>query len=222
MADIGRIVAKLRFTAGPVERVYLNAESVSTHFTGSFGTISNWVVSLSKGGKAGLAIPLVTAGANLETTNQITLDIANPLAQALILATALRDDQRLRDPLTARDGDYVLVTGAGCVRHPEVRPSGNWHPDKRCEPTEALEQRRADSEQFHRAFGDQARVWLLTVQTPAGNAVATTDSRWLDDRSIPRFFHRDWTLFGTLEDKIDGIPVVAPISVLMPVGGSAD
>jgi hypothetical protein len=57
------------------------------------------------------------------------------------------------------------------------------------------------------------RMWLLVLT--AGDeiqAAAVLNSHWIDDALIS-YVHHSWSLFGTLRERINDVPVLAAIHV---------
>jgi hypothetical protein len=215
MPRVSREIKNLQFVAQHTERVYLNEERTHDRFTLFHGAIATWV---SKGtAKGGLSLKLGGFGpqAEIGSENQVTYDITDPMAQAMLLLTALQDNNTVKGLDDANVLEYVLVSGESCLRHPSV-PSKRWHTDA-CMPTEELEERREDAELWHRPFNDHARVWLLMIQRSdgIGRAAGVLDQKWVNDGVIPRFLHRSWTTFGVLQDRVGDVPLIAPIAVFL-------
>jgi hypothetical protein len=167
--------------------------------------------------KGGLSLKLAGFGpqAEIGRENQVTYDITDPIAQAMLLLTALQDNNTVKGLDDANVLEYVLVSGESCLRHPSV-PSKRWHTDA-CMPTDELEEYRADAELWHRPFHDHARVWLLMIQRSdrIGRAAGVLDQKWVNDGVIPRFLHRSWTTFGVLQERVGDVPLIAPIVVFL-------
>jgi hypothetical protein len=211
--QVGRDLPKLHFRAQHTERVYLNEERAHDRFTSLFGAIATWVSKATKEGS--VSLPIIPLGAAVGSENAVTYDITNPVAQALLIRAAL-EDKRLVRPLDAAEPlEYVVVRGESCLRHPAVIPRLKWHTEA-CTPTDELEGMRADAELVHRAFNRRASVWLLMIlRDDGGRAAAVVDQKWLNDQAIPRFFHKSWTTFGVLQDRVGDVPLIAPISVFI-------
>jgi hypothetical protein len=214
MSDVGKKIETLRFVAQHVEPAYLHKDRVRDRFTASFGAISAWVAKASTtgGGKlGGLGIEVEGRG---ERADEVTYDITNPIAQAMLIRASVEGQQMIRKLEEAEVLEYVVVAGKSCFRHPSL-PEAGWHTGA-CEPTDELERQRADAELFHKPFDPSASVWILMVQLPTGGrAAAVVDRKWVNDGVVPRFFHRSWTTFGVLQDRIGDTPLIAPISVFV-------
>jgi hypothetical protein len=221
MSRVSQQISELHFVAQPAERVYLNEERAHDHFTGLFGAISQWIAKASREGTVKLGALGVGLEGALGRGDEVTFDITDPVAQAMVMRRALEDQGRVKAVSDAEVHDYVVVAGESCLRHPAVKPQGEWH-TTRCEPTEELEAQRADAELFHKVFNSAAMVWLLMVLiNDERRAAGVLDQKWLNDQAIPRWFHRTWTTFGVLQDRIGDVPLIAPIAVFVHHGASS-
>jgi hypothetical protein len=210
MSSVGKELERLKFVAQHVEPAYLNKESVHDRFTASSGAISAWVTKASKGGGGKVGLSFIEVEGQAEAANEVTYDITDPIAQAMLLRASVEASQMLRPLDEANMLEYVLVSGPSCLRHPSL-PEARWHTEA-CAPTDELEEQRADAELFHKPFDPHAMVWLLMVQLSEGRrAAAVVDRKWVNDRVVPRFFHRIWTTFGVLQNRIGDVPLLAPI-----------
>ena len=214
MGAIDAEIGKLRFVAQDVETAYLNEQRAHERFTASSGAIASWVSSARREG--GVRVGLWGAGVDAQrrSGDEVTYDITDPIAQAMLLRASVESRGLLRDLDEARELEYVLVSGDGCYRHSSL-PEAKWH-SAACEPTDELEEARARSEVLRKPFDEQAMIWLLMIQlADGGRAAALADRRWINDGVIPRFFHRRWTAFGVLEDRAGDTPLITPIHVFV-------
>jgi hypothetical protein len=136
----------------------------------------------------------------------------------MLLQTSVEDRKEVMPLDSAAVGQYVLVRGDSCYRHSSL-PEAKWH-SPACDPPVDLEEWRSGAEELRAPFknetGQPPMVYLLMVQLPTGDrAAALADLRWINDGVIPRKFHRPWTIFGTLEDKVGDIPLITPIHVVV-------
>jgi hypothetical protein len=214
MSHVGKEIKSLKFIGQHLERAYLNEQRVHERFTASSGAISAWVAKVSKKGDLKLGVPVIQFGGGAESANEVTYDITDPVAQALLLRASVEGAKMVKPLEKASALQYVVVSGLSCFRHPSL-PEAGWHTPA-CQPTEELEKRRADAELFHKPFDEGASVWLLMMQLPGGGIAACVgDRKWVNDGVIPCFFHRSWTTFGVLEDRIGSAPLITPISVFV-------
>jgi hypothetical protein len=100
----------------------------------------------------------------VEGANEVTYDIKDPVAQALILRAVLEDSPLLRPLDKARPLEYILVTGESCLRHPSMARV---------------------AQRLNRRMGPELPVFGVTVDqdrsptvsdTPASRSPATPDS----------------------------------------------
>jgi hypothetical protein len=55
------------------------------------------------------------------------------------------------------------------------------------------------------------RMWLLTLGLDSDvTAAAILNSLWISD-AIVSYIHADWSIFGTLRERIGGVPTLAAI-----------
>ena len=205
---------ELTFVARDVESAYLNQQRAHERFLASSGAISTLVKRASNegGGKVGIG------GTGLEATTgrarEVTYDISDPFAQALLLRTSVEDRGLLRALGQAKRGEYVEVTGESCYRHSSL-PEAQWHTSNNCAPADELEQWREGAEQLRAPFNEAGgpSVYLLMIQLPGGSRAAALAGRTnINDTVIPRQFHRPWTTFGTLEEEqVGDTPLITPI-----------
>jgi hypothetical protein len=178
VSRVGKEIESLKFVAEHVEPAYLNKERVHDRFTASFGAISAWVAKASKGGSGKLGGVVIGLEGRGDSADEVTYDITDPIAQAMLIRASVEGRQMLKTPDEANILEYVLVSGESCFRHPSL-PEAGWH-SKACEPTDELERQRADAELFHKPFDPHAMVWLLMVQlSSGGRAAAVVDRKWV-------------------------------------------
>jgi hypothetical protein len=216
---------KLRFAAGPIQSFYLNEDRVNERFTSHLGAITSWTRTAGKEAGGGIDLKVVKAEVKGSGGSDVTYGIDDPLARALLLRHGLERAGVIRKPEAATVvGEYVIASGRACLRHPEAEkgyPPGLVD-HSQCIPAmdpryRKLDFDRARAEAVRLALAGPAqtndRMWLLVLTS--GNeilAAAVLNSLWINDAMIS-YLHFRWTMFGTLRERIDNVPVLAAIHV---------
>src|SRR6266536_5340200 len=119
MTRVRQTINRLEFVAQHSERLYLNEERTHDRFTLLFGAIEEWIAKAMKEGGASLGpFHYIGLQAKLGSSNDVKFNITNPVAQAMLLRTALQDQKLVKEPNEAGLLEYVLVSGKSCMRHP--------------------------------------------------------------------------------------------------------
>jgi hypothetical protein len=223
---------KLRFSAGPLQSLYLNEDRVNERFISHLGAITAWTRSAEKGGSGGIDLKLVKGEVKGGLGNQITYGVDNPLARALLLREALQTAGVVRMPQSATVGQYVIASGQACLRHPTMEEGNEYllsqmqlagcvpDTDPRYEQLE-LDRSRAEAVRLALAgpAGSNDRMWLLTLSHGDQiHSASVLNSRWLND-AIISYMNTSWTMFGTLREQIGGVPTLAAIHVWVTMPG---
>lgn len=221
MSGLAEELLKLRFVPGPLQSLYLNRDRVAERFTSHLGAISEWTRRSEGEGGIGVDIKVVKADVRMGGGNEVSYDLHDFTVRALLLRGALQAAGVIRSPEEASVGQYVVCSGRACLRHPDLLPPG-LIPHEGClvdtDPRFlALELDRARQETFRLALAGPAssndRMWLLILGPGADvTAAAILNSLWFNI-SITSYIHFDWTMFGTLRERIDGVPTLAAIHV---------
>lgn len=215
---------KLRFVPRPLESLYLNTDRVTERFTSHLGAISEWTRRSEGEGGVGLDIKVVKADVRRGGGNEISYDLHDATVRALLLRDALQAAGVIHSPETATVGQYVVCSGRSCLRHPNFPPGLITH--EGCLPDTdprflALEQDRARAEALRLALAGPAsvndRMWLLTLGSDSNVTVAAIlNTLWINDAVIS-YVHTNWAMFGTLRERIGGVPTLAAIHVWVDV-----
>lgn len=224
MVDLANELLKLRFMAGPVESLYLNVDRVNERFVSHVGAISEWIRTAETEGGGGVDLKVVSAEATKSAGNQITYDVSQPFVRSLLLRESLTAQGWVTAAAAATEGQYVLCDGDACLRSPQLgnrfpprlirhRP---WCPDDSDPLAQRLEDERAMEEAVLSALAGRKRkdqLWLLLlVSGDAVRAAAVLNSRWISDAVIS-YWHKPWVIFGTVRERVDGVPLIAAIHV---------
>jgi hypothetical protein len=221
MADLGQDLLNLRFVPGPLQSLYLNNDRVAERFTSHLGAIIGWTRQAKVGGGGGVDLKVVKGDIKGERGNELSYDLSDITVRALLLRDALQDANVIRSPEQATVGQYVICSGRACLRHPNLLPPGLISHEGCLPETDprfvALEQDRARAEAYRLALAGPAssndRMWLLTLGPGADvTAAAVLNSLWINDAFVS-YIHTDWTMFGTLRERIGGVPTLAAIHV---------
>jgi hypothetical protein len=213
-------LANLTFTARRIERLYLNKERTLDRFTTHLGAISEWASkATTEAGVAAGVMQFFNVQTKVGAGDDIKYDLRNPVAQALLLQSAVQAQNLLVAMDDATLNDYVLVDGKCCLRHPDAPPAPTHV--SACAPSPALEAQRAEEERwlkFMRPGASDARAWLVVVQRDnTVPATAVADEKWLSPNGMSSYAgaHRHAVLFGALQARIGDFPLIAPISLFL-------
>src|SRR5690348_8493986 len=107
MNGVADEILKLRFSAGPLQSLYLNQDRVNERFISHLGSISSFTQSAGKAKGGGVDLKIVKADAQVSDGNQIMYSIADPVARALLLREALQAEGVVHTSESATVGQYV-------------------------------------------------------------------------------------------------------------------
>jgi hypothetical protein len=215
---------RLRFAAIPLQSMYLNADRVNERFIGHLGAITEWTRRAERGKGGEVDLKLIRGKADKRDADNITYSLDSPVAQALVLREALQGQGDLRSQDAATVGQYVVVSGRACMRNPELERSipPEFVLHEGCPSIEnatyqrmELDRGAAEAMRIALAGPEQVtdRMWLLTLTEGAEfQAASVLNSIWIDDAVIS-YMHHEWTMFGTVRNRIDDVPVLAAIHV---------
>ncbi|WP_043687408.1 hypothetical protein [Streptomyces xylophagus] len=221
MADesLTDVLARLRFTAGPVETLYLNELRVGERFVSHLGVIESYTRTAHRQVGGELGVGVVKLSGARSTEDGITYTLREPIAQALVLRESLAQDGSLhRSARHPHPGDYVQLSGRACLSHPTRYP----HDD--CLPTHtaaypALEAERARQECWLQALGSPgATMWLLVLDDGPKLSAAVLASGWLRDNAVTSYVHTHWEAFGVVEKVIDSVPLLSALHIAVDHG----
>jgi hypothetical protein len=217
--SVAEVQKGLSFVSGPVELVYLNETRVHDCFIGQLGAISSFTKTATK--EAGFETPVVKLSGGLSHQANVTWNLdKEPIAQALVLRSALESQGKLNGPDCTTSGSYISFAGIAHISRPDAfeREHEDWlsRGQQRPHLYSKLEVERAKIEERARIMEDlQVDLWLLTLSE--GNAVcaATLDKRWLKSAAHhwlgPDF---RWEIFGVLRDVHEtGVPFLVALDV---------
>lgn len=219
MADsVAELFSRLRFRSRPVETLYLNETRVHDNFYGQVGAIESFSRAATKDGA--LEAPVVKISASVSSEASVTWTLSDPIAQVLVLRSALESQNLVRGENNAKPGDYIAHSGAGLVSRPEM--FDDLHRDSLEDHAglyEALEAERAKQEDIARVIEDpDKKLWLLTVREGNSVCAAILDNVWL--RPVfghwinPGYAAAPWEIFGLCRRIHDsGVPMVATLYV---------
>jgi hypothetical protein len=227
MDNIAEEILGLRFSSGPIQSLYLNEDRVNENFTIQLGAVATLVRSAGQQGMGTLNFKIVEVGKQKTAGNEIHYDLHDPLARALTLRTALQSEGLIQTPDDAAVGQYVVGSGAASLRSPDLGAFHSVFPhimedDPRIQE---LERDRAASEAMRIALAGPAatsdRMWLLTLTVDDQIAAASVlNTRWIDDSVISYISTTfKWHIFGTLRQRISGVPLLAAIHVWIDLDG---
>jgi hypothetical protein len=227
MEDVAEEILGLRFSSGPIQSLYLNEDRVNENFTIQLGAVATLVRGAGRQGGGTLNLKVVELNKQKTASNEIQYDLHDPLARALVLRTALRSENALHTPGDAAIGQYVVGSGLACLRSPDLEA---FYPiDHQCIPDtdprmRELERDRVVSEAMRIALAGPTatsdRMWLLTLADGDRIVVASVlNTRWIDG-SVISYNHTEfkWHIFGTLRQRISGIPALAALHVWIELG----
>lgn len=221
MNGLAEELLRLRFVPRPLQSLYLNVDRVTERFTSHLGAISEWTRRSEAEGGVGVDLKVVKADVRAGGGNELSYDLHDITVRALLLRDALQAAGAIRSPEQATVGQYVVCSGRACLRQPDLVPPGLITHEACLADTDprflALELDRVRAEAFRLALAGPAssndRMWLLTLGPGADViAAAVLNSLWINDAVIS-YIHADWTMFGTLRERIGGVPTLAAIHV---------
>lgn len=222
---------QLQFSAQTPQVLYLNCDRVDTLFVARLGAIKEFEnqVGLEAEGKLGvkLRFPGAEVGGGVagggSRGSSVTYTLAKPIAQALVLETQLANEGTIAPVETAQRGDYVSATGMACFLRPGEDPPGRsreqlhrpWCLGEQDARLVALEAERSLQE-----YDSKGReYWLLVLQHENGEIVAASviDASWFDINTKSSYIrqHLPTVAFGLLERRIEGIPLLSAIIVMV-------
>jgi hypothetical protein len=229
MNGVADELLKLRFSAGPLQSLYLNEDRVNERFIGHLGAITAWTRSAEKGGGGGVDLKVVKADVKGSAGNQVTYGLNDPIVRALLLREALQGEGVVRPPQSAAVGQYVIASGQSCLRHPDLQFAPEFLLNAGCPPDddpryEELELDRSRAEAVRLALAGPAssndRMWLLMLSHGRQiQAASVLNTRWVNDAVIS-YLNKSWTIFGTLREAIGGVPTLAAIHVWVTMPGN--
>jgi hypothetical protein len=216
--SIAELLDRLRFVSRPVEALYLNEDRVHDNFIGQLGAIESFTRTAAKEGS--LEAPVIKIGTRISSESGVSWSLSDPLAQVLVLQSALESQKLVDEIHAARPGHYVAFTGVGSVSRPGMFDDA--HRERLRNHTllyKGLEAERAKQESAARIIHDSKNSrWLLTVSEGISVCAATLDSRWLR----PAFNHwldpdyavAPWEIFGLCRRIHEtGVPMIAALYV---------
>lgn len=222
MSGLADDLLKLRFVPRWLQSLYLNADRVNERFTSHLGAIEAWTRRAEQEGGGGVDLKVVKADVRGGRGDELSYDLQDITVRALLLRDALQAANVIRSPEKATVGQYVISSGRACLRHPDLlQPLVVAHDEKCLAEADprflALEQDRARAEAIRLALAGPAssndRMWMLTLgDGTTVTAAATLNSLWINDAVIS-YMHFDWTMFGTLRERIEGVPTLAAIHI---------
>lgn len=218
--SIAELLKKLSFVSRPVESIYLNEIRAHENFIGQLGAIESFTREAVKGAEVKGGIPFANIGGNLSSNAGVTWTLNDPIAQVLVLRTALEKENLLHDPDRAERGDYIRFAGQGFISRPGILADQHRQILEASRPDlyKELEADRAAKESVSQIIeGPESRLWLLTIDDGVSLCTATLDNHWLR----PAFRHWvgsgvPWEVLGIFRDRHStGIPLLAVIHVSM-------
>jgi hypothetical protein len=220
MNSITDDLLSLRFASGPVESMYLNEDRIEERFISHLGAITSWTRSARNEAGAGVNLEIVGGDKRKAKSDELTYDLHAALARALVLRTALQAENVIRPSGEAGVGQYVVASGAPCLRSPHFQSD---HEQGCIADTDvryqSLEADRARQEAMRLALagpgGTNDLFWLLMLTDGDElTAASVLNSRWIND-AVVSYVHMNmkWTIFGTLRERISGVPTLAAIHV---------
>jgi len=215
--SVAELLSRLRFVGEPVETLYLNQDRVRESFIGQLGAIESFTRTEAKEGS--VEIPIVKVGAGLASQAGVTWSLADPTAQALVLHAALRSQGALYDLQSVAPGRYTDFAGTGFVSRPGMLDDRHREAlQGRPGLYEALEAERTMQETLLRIMrGQEAIMWLLTVDDGASVCAAVLDNRWLSS-GAPSWIAADtesrWEVFALFRRRHENrVPLLAVLHV---------
>lgn len=224
MAGLAEELLNLRFVPRPLESLYLNDDRVTERFVGHLGSIGEWTRRAERDGSFGVDLKVINATGGLSRGNELSYDLHDITVRAILLREALQAANVIRSPEEATEGQYIICSGRACLRHPDMDPRLPIliNHDEEClaeaDPRfVALERNRASIESFRLALAGPApsndRMWLLTLGPGADVKAAAVLNSACIRFAASSYIHFNWTMFGTLRERIEGVPSLAAIHV---------
>jgi hypothetical protein len=211
---VADLLGKLRFDCTAVETLYLNQTRVRESFIGQLGAIESFTRTATKQGS--VEAPVIKFGAGLSAESGVTWTLTEPVAQALVLHTALQQEGALRPLAGAAPGSYVDVTGTGSISRPGMLDSAH-RSVLRSRPGlyGALEAERAAQENVLRMIeGADASMWLMTIGDGAELSASVLDERWLSRSASSWLTGYRWRVFAMVRRAHDtGVPLLATLHI---------
>jgi hypothetical protein len=228
MDNVAEEILGLRFSSGPIQSLYLNEDRVNENFTIQLGAVAALVRSAGNQGAGTLNFKIVEVSKQKAAGNEIHYDLHDPLARALTLRTALQSENLIQAPDNAAVGQYVVGSGVASLRSPDLGLFYSVYPQRILDDDpriQELERDRAASEAMRIALAGPGatsdRMWLLTLTDDDQIAAASVlNTRWIDDSVISYVSTMfKWHIFGTLRQRISGVPLLAAIHVWIELDG---
>lgn len=224
MAGLAEELLNLRFVPRPLESVYLNDGRVAERFVGHLGSIGEWTRRAQHEGGVGVDLKVINAHGTMGGGNELSYDLHDITVRAILLREALQAANVIHSPEEATAGQYVICSGRACLRHPDIDPRLPIliNHDEGClaeaDPRFiALERNRASIEAFRLALAGPApsndRMWLLTLGPGAAVKAAAILNSACIRFTASSYAHFDWTMFGTLRERIEGVPTLTAIHI---------
>jgi hypothetical protein len=197
--------------------LYLNVDRIRHRFTGYLGAIRDFSRSLerSAGGNPKVKAIFVEAGLEGSAASgpDISWDMANPLAQALVLRVFLAVNGELaNDVHGARSTAFVLARGPGLLSHPDSASLADGLPLDVAEDIKAEQER-----QMAIALDDHAapRYWPSYARTESGLAVSLLGVGSMFGTDVRSWIDADMTycMFGQKIKDRPGWTLLQPLHV---------
>jgi hypothetical protein len=229
VTNVADEVLRLRFTGRHVESMYRNDDRIRELFVGRIGAIARLTRAAAKGANGSIGLKgIAELAGERNWADTVEYDLHDPTAQALVLREALGNQHELHSAATAAPGQYVSVTGVSCLSRPTAEPGGfNFHPNCRdsSDPVfAALDQARAMQEALYRSMTPgEEQMWLLTISDANQDitAAAILLRHWINTNAFMSYMHMPWEMFGTLRERVAGVPMLAAIHVIARLDLSA-
>jgi hypothetical protein len=224
LADLQK---ELSFVSGPVESLYLNETRVHDCFIGQLGAISSFTKTATK--EAGFETPVIKLSGGLSNQSDVTWNLERqPIAQALVLRSALASQGQLYGPDCTTLGSYISFAGIAHISRPDAFDGDQqdwlWRQEQRPELYSKLEAERARIEGNSRIMeGPEVDLWLLTLSEGKSICAATLDKRWLQSAAHHWVgLNYRWEIFGILRDiQKTGVPFLVALDVHLSWRGNA-
>ena len=230
--SVAKTIEWLSFPQQAYPNLYLNRERIRHRFLTSQGAIREFSKTVARSAGANAKVKAVFAEAGVDVSGEsgqvVTYDVADPLAQVLILRANLDADKALhRDPVEASVTDFVLARGSGGLITPAELRAGTVGPGAEVIPPEAAEELLAEHRSQVAISTEEdtnPTYWGGYVATQHGLAVSLLGAASIVGTEVRTWKGREMTycIFGTKVSDWSTWTLVSPLHVWIEQPGKSE
>jgi hypothetical protein len=204
---VTEVVNRLRFVSSPAPAIYLNETLVREMFIANLGSINSFTEAAGGELSGSVGVSLISIGGSRSTESQIEYDMTNPLAQALVLHSALGAEGHVATPAVDTPvGTFIEAVGTAYFPTlGQPRPV----PDDHREAAEAVIGESTRQLEAAEAFGarDAQLLPMLLVQENNDACGSIVDRRHIRPGYAASYLGGIQICFGIMERVAQHLPL---------------